>query len=55
MDKIGLWMGEKISEMSLPRLLEFAAWAVQRIESLQNMADVHHDLDLKRETLKALS
>lgn len=50
-DKIGMWMGENISEMNRDRILEFAAWAGKRIEKLEGIeretADFRIDKEIK--------
>jgi hypothetical protein len=54
MDKIGIFRGKPISGMTREELLEFAAWAGQRIYELEKMADKHLDLDLNREVISNL-
>lgn len=51
MDKIGIFRGKPISEMSREDLLTFASWAGKRIAELETLADKHQDLDLNREVL----
>ena len=51
MDKIGIFKGKAISEMTREELLDFAAWAGKRIVELERKGEKHHDLDLQREVL----
>ena len=53
-EKIGIFRGKAISQMSGDELLDFAVWAAKRIEHLANLAEKHADLDLEMEVLQTL-
>ncbi len=52
MDKIGIFKGRGISEMTREELLEFAEWAAKEIVFLQKIAEESLDLRIKKEIFK---
>jgi hypothetical protein len=49
MDKIGLYKGKEISEMTRDELLDFATWAGKEICRLQGIESVTEDYRIKKE------
>lgn len=47
-DKIGLYRGKPISEMNREELLNFALWAVQRIEGLEKIEKDTQDYRIEK-------
>lgn len=48
---IGMFKGKFLEDMDKSELLDFAAWAANRIQELQKIADKHYELDLEAEVL----
>lgn len=55
MEGIGMYKGKFISKMTRDELLDFAKWAARRIQDLEKISDIHHELDLHREVLSTLT